>query len=273
MKAYSEAMEALASMLTLPFWTTIATLASPSLGNARISVNRFTRCKKCRLRLDKDKAVHIEGESFGPTRNFDLARLDDLDLEIPDDVRRIDASDVVFTDYDPTSSAFPDKVMIQDGAAFFKPLTNFKPFELFRRDVRVLVHLHQRQLSARIPRLIAVVTLGDRETVVGVLSTWITGRKLAHMTVSQRHKHTERWHDQVMETVRALHDANVIWGDVNAHNVMIDEDNNAWVVDTDGGWQGRESELRPGEVNKIAEKRAISRMFDTMKDLSPEESL
>ena len=44
-----------------------------------------------------------------------------------------------------------------------------------------------------------------------------------------------KWATQVKETVASLHNLGVIWGDVNAHNVLIDRGQNAVVIGLEGG--------------------------------------
>ncbi len=41
----------------------------------------------------------------------------------------------------------------------------------------------------------------------------------------------ERWATQIQETVAQLHNANLVWGDAKAENVMIDKNNDAWLID------------------------------------------
>lgn len=45
-----------------------------------------------------------------------------------------------------------------------------------------------------------------------------------------------RWADQVREAVAALHEAGVVWGDAKPDNVMVDGDDNAWLIDLGGGY-------------------------------------
>ncbi len=46
----------------------------------------------------------------------------------------------------------------------------------------------------------------------------------------------EQWARQIRETVAELHAAGIIWGDAKAGNVMVDKDDNAWIVDLGGGY-------------------------------------
>lgn len=45
-----------------------------------------------------------------------------------------------------------------------------------------------------------------------------------------------KWAGQVRSTVERLHGAGVTWGDAKADNVLIDVDDNAWVIDFGGGY-------------------------------------
>ncbi|KAI3322948.1 hypothetical protein HD806DRAFT_499726 [Xylariaceae sp. AK1471] len=45
-----------------------------------------------------------------------------------------------------------------------------------------------------------------------------------------------KWADQVKSTVERLHAVGIIWGDVKAANVLVDVNNDAWVVDFGGGY-------------------------------------
>lgn len=44
----------------------------------------------------------------------------------------------------------------------------------------------------------------------------------------------KKWEQQVVTTVKLLHEHGIVWGDVKACNVAIDADMNAWVIDFGG---------------------------------------
>jgi tRNA A-37 threonylcarbamoyl transferase component Bud32 len=44
-----------------------------------------------------------------------------------------------------------------------------------------------------------------------------------------------KWASQIRRTVSTLHGLNIIWGDVKARKVVIDQDDNAAVIDLEGG--------------------------------------
>lgn len=41
---------------------------------------------------------------------------------------------------------------------------------------------------------------------------------------------------QIRDTVEQMHQIGVVWGDGKASNVIIDEKENAWLIDFGGGW-------------------------------------
>ena len=45
-----------------------------------------------------------------------------------------------------------------------------------------------------------------------------------------------KWMRQLDITLSRLHDAGIVWGDVKAENVLIDESNGAWITDFGGGY-------------------------------------
>lgn len=47
-----------------------------------------------------------------------------------------------------------------------------------------------------------------------------------------------QWITQIQHTVQALHDADIIWGDAKAGNILVDKNGkgDAWVIDFGGGY-------------------------------------
>lgn len=45
-----------------------------------------------------------------------------------------------------------------------------------------------------------------------------------------------KWVGQLDVTLSSLHKAGIVWGDVKAENVLIDQSNNAWITDFGGGY-------------------------------------
>ncbi|KAL7790614.1 hypothetical protein V8C43DRAFT_315944 [Trichoderma afarasin] len=90
---------------------------------------------------------------------------------------------------------------------------------------------HKRIVQAQLPpppktficQLHGVV--GDGNQLAGMLFTWINNKGLK-----------ARWATQIKGTLEMLHHRNIIWGDVKAENILIDMNNNAWIIDFGGSY-------------------------------------
>ncbi|KAI9878213.1 MAG: hypothetical protein M1830_001557 [Pleopsidium flavum] len=92
--------------------------------------------------------------------------------------------------------------------------------------------------SIKVPSLKAfIVSEGD---IIGILIDYIPPSQeigvldsnLLH-TIAKSRK--EKWAIQVEETLRQLHNIDVIWGDVKPANVLVDKNDDAWIIDFGGG--------------------------------------
>lgn len=95
------------------------------------------------------------------------------------------------------------------------------------------------QQELRTSRLCGIV-VGASGWIRGLLYEWIDtspDRTLTWMVDSRTPMATrEKWATQIRETVAKLHDLGVVWGDVKSENVLIDKDDNAVVIDLEGGY-------------------------------------
>jgi len=44
-----------------------------------------------------------------------------------------------------------------------------------------------------------------------------------------------RWYNDIKNMIQILHEKHFIWGDVSPNNVLLDENENIWIVDFGGG--------------------------------------
>lgn len=89
----------------------------------------------------------------------------------------------------------------------------------------------------RIPQLLGYVRHADTGRVVGFLRQWVPGRRLRDMDVpAMSAQRRQKWIGQIREALHMLHAKGIIWGDGKASNVVIDERDDAWLIDFGGGW-------------------------------------
>lgn len=117
---------------------------------------------------------------------------------------------------------------------FFKPRLDLMGPEL-DREVAVLEVIRQQGLDKklRISQFRRLVLLQDG-LVEGMLFDWLCGAPLAKTPRVDEPRLQRRWREQVERIVAELHRRGVVWGDVNVHNIFVDEDDDAWVIDFGG---------------------------------------
>jgi serine/threonine protein kinase len=133
------------------------------------------------------------------------------------------------------------RVITADGVAmYFKPRHDMREPE-FERELRVLSQIDQAGLTKRlrVPQLLGIVVSGDAgEVTMGMLMTLITspamGSHLQSPGFHDKPELHEKWGRQVTAIIQELHAHDIVWGDVNPMNVVIDEAMDAWVIDFGG---------------------------------------
>ncbi|KAJ3486005.1 hypothetical protein NLG97_g6705 [Lecanicillium saksenae] len=91
-------------------------------------------------------------------------------------------------------------------------------------------------IHLRTSKLLAYITEEETGAIIGYVGEWIESSRLgttlddvriAKMPLSKRRK----WADQIEETMKDLHALNLVWGDCKPAHVIIDEDEDAWLID------------------------------------------
>lgn len=149
---------------------------------------------------------------------------------------------------------------------YFKPAIDELTF------YRELSALYRIQTHTEIYGEVRVPTLGgivkwddDRSSVMGLLVNMIQGGKnLDDVVPNASPTDCVKWSQQIEETVKMLHDANVILGDVKPDNVVVDSAGDAWVIDFGGGCNPQfvDPEL---EGTKEGDLQGISRLKEFLK--------
>ncbi|KAL6362439.1 hypothetical protein LRP88_03721 [Fusarium phalaenopsidis] len=96
-------------------------------------------------------------------------------------------------------------------------------------------------VNIRVPHLQGYLTFADSRDIIGLLRDWVQpssyGSTLRDMDISAVPKELKKkWSDQIRETVDRLHELGVVWGDGKASNVVVDQENDIWLIDFAGGW-------------------------------------
>lgn len=69
------------------------------------------------------------------------------------------------------------------------------------------------------------------------------------------------WARQISETVHQLHDIGLTWGDGKASNVIVDNEDTAWLIDFGGGFsEGWVPEELTGTVE--GDEEAVKKLVD-----------
>jgi hypothetical protein len=172
--------------------------------------------------------------------SFDLAPVPTQSLPLldPTGVQTFSASELFITRKPATEEAGPTQMQqvhtLTERGCFFKPRFDLMAPE-FDREVAVLGAILRSGLdkTLRVSPFKGLVLL-DNGLVAGMLFEWLDGWPLAeHPELADVRLH-ERWREQVEGTVRELHRCGIVWGDVNVHNIFIDANGDAWVIDFGG---------------------------------------
>ena len=112
------------------------------------------------------------------------------------------------------------------------------------REANCLLNLSSAlpDLSAiRVPALLGYVKHPGSNAVLGILREWVSSdsslgelEKRNFDGVSKERR--EKWGHQITQTVGQLHTFGVAWGDAKPDNVVIDLNDDAWLIDFGGGW-------------------------------------
>lgn len=121
---------------------------------------------------------------------------------------------------------------------FFKPREQAREGE-FDRELEILSRLQKLDLGLRVSELKGIVVTGEKgEQTVGMLlapiGTHPWGMHPLDKGFCGKFELHRKWEEQITATLRILHENDVVWGDVNPCNVVIDADLNAWIIDFGG---------------------------------------
>ncbi|GKU09159.1 unnamed protein product [Fusarium langsethiae] len=162
----------------------------------------------------------------------------------------------------------PRKVFLNDGTIAFLKLVRRGDKQFLKNELDTYRKIDRAQLDnkLRISRLRGLVQNNDG-VIFGLLLTYIDcGRVTLSCSVQPGTQvaQREKWVAQIQEIVGQLHDAGIVWGDAKPDNILIDRNQDAWVIDFGGGYtEGWVPKSLAGtmEGDRIALKKIVDYIF------------
>ncbi|OAA53696.1 Protein kinase-like domain protein [Cordyceps fumosorosea ARSEF 2679] len=146
----------------------------------------------------------------------------------------------------------PRRVLIKDGAivCFYKACHSIVGALGELSNYRAIADSGLYQQGLNTCRVHGVV-IDSKYFLAGILLSYIDGTDLPHALGAiheepdyPSHQLRRVWMQQLDDGLAALHKAGIVWGDATAENVLIDKDNNAWIINFGGryteGWVDEE---------------------------------
>jgi serine/threonine protein kinase len=103
---------------------------------------------------------------------------------------------------------------------------------------------HRKITTAQMPppphiRICSIYGLvRDENGLLGMLFPWIDKRVVLSRGLAERSPAClrRRWASQINGSIKKLHQEGIIWGDAKAENILIDKNDDAWVIDFGGSY-------------------------------------
>lgn len=137
-------------------------------------------------------------------------------------------------------SKFPTKVIAGGNMCFYKPL-DYDDKRSAIREINIFKRMETLGISKTVhaTRLYGVIQDEQSSRVVGLLLSWINcENKTLECALGPETPAALRvkWGQQVSTTLACLHEAGIAWGDAKAANILVDMDDNAWIIDFGSGY-------------------------------------
>ncbi|PVH79380.1 hypothetical protein DL98DRAFT_220566 [Cadophora sp. DSE1049] len=146
-------------------------------------------------------------------------------------------------DWDPESEGaqFPTKVFGDMHVPYFFKATVHGNSAAIEREIEMLLRLERVGLTTkiRVPRLCGYVQVdGRRNNVMGLLLTYVECQDTLGGIVIDKPEVAlrKKWFLDIEHMLKLLHEADIVWGDAKADNILIDKANEAWMIDFGGSY-------------------------------------
>jgi hypothetical protein len=298
---YRDALGSLRNAVLIPFLPTVQDLATRFEPGRDLTVREWAECNRFQLLLQPDNQI-VAAKQNHSQLSHGLVSLPMPTLTLPSNIPQFDASEITLASYDSATAMtgiWPNKATAAGKTHFFKAAIDLR-YPEFENELATYVALHNLGNPVpRIPILTGVVvtsrpwlseidvpapteTMETGPFILGFLITWIDDAViLADVSRQDRVLYMVEWRATVRETVRNMHSLSILWGDVNAHNVVVDREMNSWVVDFGRGGKGAKEQLSGGDdgdggarrkLEMEKELEGIDAMMEALLSLGPEDS-
>ncbi|KAF5540000.1 hypothetical protein FMEXI_8650 [Fusarium mexicanum] len=90
--------------------------------------------------------------------------------------------------------------------------------------------------AIKVPQLLGYIHHKDTQQILGFLRQWVPGRRLSDAIAAATAEKRQKWACQIRQSVELLHQNGLVWGDGKPSNIIIDDKDDAWLVDFGGGY-------------------------------------
>ncbi|VUC28462.1 unnamed protein product [Clonostachys rosea] len=128
----------------------------------------------------------------------------------------------------------PSKTQLPDGSVAFLKVMHPGDRHSLETELRSYNKIQDAHLdpTLRISRLLGIVR--NETLIVGILLTYIDCKNKTLSCAAKSSSEASlraKWLTQIEETVACLHRSGIAWGDAKPDNVMIDQNQDAWLID------------------------------------------
>jgi hypothetical protein len=201
------------------------------------SLEEYLSVETFELKIQHDESestikVLQEGPSVLPA--YDIHPIDRCSFH-DESLPKISGKEILAVGLQQRHNRMPQKVFTLDGSThFFKPCL-FGMEEHFIDEVQSLIKLRTEGIEISVPTIEGLAMTSEGK-VFGMLAQWIEGCAISAISQECRRRQSQQWRNELFCTMNLLHQAGILWGDINQGNIIIEEaTNKAWIVDIGGG--------------------------------------
>ncbi|KAH7308526.1 hypothetical protein B0I35DRAFT_442125 [Stachybotrys elegans] len=136
-------------------------------------------------------------------------------------------------------SPIPSKVILEDGRYAYLKLINPGDRGFLLHELKTYGQIRDANLgtSLRISSLLGLVRDIDGKVLALLLRYIECEWQTLTCASGAADKHLrQKWAQEVEDTITQLHQSGIVWGDVKPDNVLVDVDDNAWIIDFGGSY-------------------------------------